>query len=131
MNPLIAEYGASALTLLATGLTIVATRYLLTLIKSKKWRDLSTRAFEEVKAAFLEVGNTYVKAIKDAGSDGVWTDVEKAEAKRKAIAIAKANIGKKGIKALARVFDVEDWIGNKLEAFVSEDKRLGKPEAGA
>jgi hypothetical protein len=54
----------------------------------------------------------------------VLTNAEKAEAKRMAIKIAKANFGAKGLARLARAFgmDMDGWIGNKIEAVIAGNK---------
>lgn len=122
MHELIANYGLAALAVIASGLGLLMSKYVLVAIESKKVRDYVSRAYEEAKAAFLEVGETYVKALKDANEDGKLTEGEKAEAKKRAIAIAKSNLGKKGLQRLARIFDVDSWLANKIEAFVGESK---------
>ncbi len=127
MYELIAEHGAMALALIVSGLSILITRYLLVLIESKRIRDLVGRLWEETKAAVFEVGQTYVDALKEANRDGKLTAIEKREAKQRAIAIAKSNLGTKGLKALARIFDVDDWVANKVEAIVGESKSVNPP----
>lgn len=84
------------------------------------------RATEEVKDAVLEVEQTYVKALKAANADGKLTDEEKKAAMDKAIAIAKSNIGMKGLKRLARVVGIDavtSWLETKAEATVATIKK--------
>ena len=122
MYTLIADYGAQAVALVLTGLGLVLTKLVLVKIESAWLHDVITRAWMEVRSAVLEVGQTYVDAIKEGRADGKLTDFEKGEAKAKAIAIAKSNIGKKGLKRLAKIFDVEEWIANKIETVVRDSK---------
>ena len=130
MYSLIAEYGSTAISLLFTALAAVVANKLLALIESKTIREHVARLATEVFSAVREVGDGYVADIKRYSDDGKLTKEEKAMAKATAIRIAKANFGSKGIKRLARIFDVEEWLGNKVEAFVGDEKRLGKPRAG-
>lgn len=136
MYNLIMEYGLWALAFLIAMLSWLSVK-LIALIESKTLRDIASRLFDETMAAVREVGAGYIEHLKLGNADGKLTAEDKRLAKRKAIAIAKANLGKAGIKRLARVFDVEDWIGNKIEAILGEDKlpeakavRLGKLQLG-
>ena len=126
-HELIAQYGLTALTWLLAGLTTVAMKYGISKIDSDRIRGYTERLFAEVKAAVFEVGQTYVEALKEGREDGKLTELEKREAKKRAIAIAKSNLGTKGAKALARVLDVDEWIGNKVEAVLGGEKAAKKP----
>jgi len=86
------------------------------------------------------VFQTYVETLnagKDPSSPGgtSLTADEKAEAKRRAVAIFKANFGKKGLARLAKIFgvDIERWIGSKVESAVNvlkvEGSAAGKSAA--
>lgn len=91
-----------------------------------------TRAWAEVQAAVLEVKQVYVDVIRAGSADGQLTSAEKADAKAKAIATAKANIGVKGVARLARIVGldgVEKWLTNKVEAAVSLTKIAAAKEA--
>ena len=127
MYDLIIEYGIVALGLILSGLGWLAIRFLLVLIDQMQIREYAGRLLAETFAAVREVGQTYVAALREANLDGKITAFEAAEAKKRAIAIAKSNLGKKGVMRLAKVFDVDDWVGTQIEAIVGEDNRLGKP----
>lgn len=122
MYELIATYGMLALGLLLTGGTTLLVRFVLVLIESKLIREYVARAWDETKAAVLLVGQTYTDEIKAGRADGKLTSEEKAIAKRRAIEAAKKNIGMEGLKRLARIFDVDDWLGDKVEAVVAATK---------
>jgi hypothetical protein len=79
------------------------------------------RALAEVGDAVLAVSQTYVDALKAANADGKLTDQEKAEAKAKALALIKQNLGPVGLRKLAKIIgvDVDGWLGTKLEAAVA------------
>lgn len=82
------------------------------------------RALTEVGDAVLDTAKTYVEAIKKAAADGTLTAEEKAEAKARAIATAKANIGPAGLKRLANILGLDlagldKWLGTKVEAAVA------------
>lgn len=126
MNELIADYGLTVIGLVFMGLGIVATKFLYGKDKDSKRNGYIRNALIETEAAVEEVFQVYVREAKKGRADGSWTEEEKALAKAKALDIAKSNIGTKGLKRLAKVFDVEHWIGNKIEAFVGEKKRLGE-----
>ena len=126
MYSLIAEYGDKAIAYVLAALLALLVNKLLALIEGKTIRELAGRFASEAFAAVREVGDGYVADLKHYNDDGKLTDDEKKQAKATAIRIAKANFGPKGIKRLARVFDIEKWIGNKIEAFVGDEKRLGK-----
>ena len=128
IHGLIAEYGMAALGFPVAALTAGLTRYVFVLISSKIIGDAIARLWHETRMAVLEVGQTYTDALKEASADGKLTGAEKYEAKAKAIAIAKSNFGKKGLLRLSRVLDVDEWLGNKVEAFVREEQTK-KPKA--
>src|SRR5690606_7267735 len=94
-------------------------------------RGVLERAWQEVKAAVAEVAQVYADALKAANKDGKLTDREKAEAKNLAIEVAKSNLGKKGLAALARILGagdaVEKWLGNKVEAAVKSMQPVTAP----
>lgn len=103
----------------AVGVAIAA--FVLGKIGEGKAKEIVARALNELGAAVLEVKQTFVDSIKAASADGTLTPAEKAEAKARAIAIAKSNLGSKGLARLAKIIgvDVEGWLSNKLEAIVA------------
>lgn len=124
MYDLIATYGIDALTWVLLALSALLLRWVFPLVQNAWANGVLNRAWTEVKAAVLEVGQTYVDALKEGKADGKLTEDEKSLAKSKAIAVAKSNIGKKGLKALARIVgvDVEKWLGSKVESAVAVAK---------
>lgn len=125
MYELIAEYGMVAVALMLAVLTWVAMR-LVALIKVKMIRELATRGWDAARAGVSAVAQVYVDELKAAREDGKLTADEKKAAKAKAIAFAKSYLGTKGLKEAAKFFDIDDWLGAKIEAVLGEDKRLGK-----
>ncbi|MCP4448268.1 MAG: hypothetical protein GY811_23455 [Myxococcales bacterium] len=119
---LIIEYGPAAAIVILSALGGALTRYVFVSIESKIVSETLGRLWDEVRAAVLEVSQTYTDALREANEDGKLTEAEKRVAKEKAIAIAKSNIGKKGLRRLARVLDVNKWIGGKIEAFIGDKK---------
>jgi hypothetical protein len=118
-----AEYGIQVLTWILIAIAMIASRYLLPHIKNVWVVGTINRFGFEIRAAVLAVAQGYVNDIKKAREDGKLTDEEKAEAKRRAIAMAKSYIGPKGLKILARVLgldNVTDWIADKIEAEVAQ-----------
>lgn len=126
MYDLIINYGPYAATLILGGISWLLSHFILVLIHSTKLRSLAGRAWDEIQAAVLEVEQTYIAALKEGREDdGKLSAAEKAEAKSRALSIAKENIGAKGLHRLARILGVEDldkWIGGKIEAVVHETK---------
>ena len=87
---------------------------------------------QELRAVATETYATYVKALKEAGDDGVWTDVEKAKAKQMAIDKFKENWGVTGIKRMTKILgiggSVDSWLGTQVEATLADIKKAnGKP----
>lgn len=108
-------------------------RYLLPLLHNSFAAGILGRAKDEVMAAVHEVDATYTAAIKEANADGVLTDAEKKAAKDKAIAVAKANLGTKGLAALARIVGVEgvaSWLSSWTERALTS-KRIAETHADA
>ncbi len=88
-------------------------------------RAIVLRALQEVGAAVFEVAQTFVSNLKLAAVDGKLTKNEVGEAKRRALELAKSNIGVKGLKRLAKVLGIEDieaWLGNKIESSIASAK---------
>lgn len=88
------------------------------------------RALVEVQAAVAAVGQAYVDALKDANEDGEITADEAKEARARAVAIAKTNLGPAGVHRLVRALgidakDVDTWLGTHVEAAVrAEDSAV-------
>ncbi len=119
----IAEYGPRVAAWVFAALSTLLSTYVWVLIRAGYAREALQRAWVEVQGAVLEVTQTYSSAIKAASIDGL-TDAEKATAKAQAIAIAKENLGKKGLSRLARVIgvDVDQWLASKTEQAVALTK---------
>lgn len=95
--------------------------------------EIVGRALREIGDAVREVYQTYVEALKEADRDGKLTTDEKVTAKRMAVAIAKSNIGKKGLARLLRVLGVDaldEWIGSKVESAIVGEKVVGSAAKG-
>lgn len=92
-------------------------------IKKEKLKLIIGRALHEIGDAVLEITQTYVEALKKANPDGLTAD-EKKEAKARAIAKAKENLGTVGLARLARVLaadgaGLDAWLATKVEAAVN------------
>lgn len=130
-------HGDSAIMWVGTFVATLIATYVIALIHSERVRKYVGRAWVEVRAAVSEVYQTYVSALKEGAADGKLTDDEKAEAKRRAIAIAKGNIGKKGLDRLMRILGLpsaadglDGWLGTHVEAAVDLAKKEGKAAEG-
>lgn len=121
METLIADYGGEAISLIVLALTFLLGKFFADK-KGSAWYGVAERALFEVEASVREVHQTYAAEAKRGRADGKWTDEEKAEAKSRAIDIAKSNLGPKGLKKLAKIADVDTWLGNKVEATVHKLK---------
>lgn len=125
-------HGDDAITWVAVALAALVAKYVIAKIDNETVRKYVGRAWTEVKSAVAEVYQTYVAELKAASADGKLTDEEKAEAKKKAIALAKSNIGKKGLARLVRILGIDaldDWLGTQVEAAVDLSKKEGKAAA--
>lgn len=135
MYEFIAEQGYAVLSWVLAIVGTLLTRYVWRRIGNDYARGVVSRAYEEVRSAVLEVAQTYTSELKAGRADGRLTESEKTEAKQRAIARAKSNIGRKGLERLARVLDlesVEGWLANRTEAAVAQYKHpelvLGNPQ---
>jgi len=133
MIELFAEYGMRALVFVATVLGGFLTRYVWVLIKNATARAILERGYGETRDAVLEVAQTYVDELRKGREDGSLTPEEKANALAKAVAAAKANLGRKGLARLGRVLgvDVDSWLQSKVEATVKAIKLADAPPAAA
>ena len=136
MFDLIAQYGEKIGAAFVALAGILGTRYLWGKITTDWARGIAQRAYNEVVDAVLEVWQTYVSEIVKDRADGVLTDAEKAEAKQRALDIAKSNLGPKGLARLARALgfgsltgtdtaQTSSWIGSKVETAVASLKNAG------
>jgi len=132
MEQLYAEYGPALLTLVIAALGAVLTRLVHGKVKSNLASGMILRAIDEVWAAVREISQTYVKKIKEGElSDGRLTDDEKKEAMEYALAVAKANIGTKGLRRLARVLglgNLDSWLTTQAESAVVALKASTPPK---
>ena len=128
-------HGDHVVAWVVAALAAFAIKYVLGRIGSERVRSYVERAAREVFNAVEEVWQTYVSALKEANSDGKLTREEKFGARSKAIAIAKANLGKKGLARLVRILgidpsDLDGWLGTKVESSVNALKLAGKAAGG-
>jgi hypothetical protein len=141
MWELLATNGEQAVRWGLAALGMVLARLVWVRISNDWARHALGRAYDEVTAAVLEVWQTYVSEIKRAKVDGLLTDAEKREARRRAVAVAKDNLGTKGLKRLANALGVsrffgeadakvERWLESKTEAVVAGLKATGVMKNG-
>lgn len=137
----LATNGEKAVAWGLAALGMVLARLVWVRISSDWARQAVARAYDEVTGAVLEVWQTYVSELKRAKVDGLLTDAEKREARRRAVAVAKENIGAKGLKRLANALGVsrffgeadakvDRWIESKTEAVVAGLKATGVMKNG-
>lgn len=121
MADLFATYGPDALVWAFAALGALLTKFVFNKMRTGYLADVAQRAWLEVQGAVLEVAQTYSNGIKDGSADGTLTEAERAQAKANAIAIAKANIGPKGLARLGRVLgvNVDSWLASKTEQAVA------------
>lgn len=120
---LIANHGTTALAWVLTLLGGLLAKYVYHRISNSYARGVIERAWTEVRTAVMEVAQAYVGSLKKGRADGKLTSEEKGNAQILAFETAKRNIGKKGLRRLARVLgldSVDDWLKNKIEATVHE-----------
>lgn len=123
-----------ASSLLLTCLTAVIpwiTYHLLGLISNAKVKDIITRALQEIGAAVLAVGQTFVSSCKAASADGKLTEDEAKKALSLAINQAKTNMGPL-LNSLVKVLlgvDVDAWIASKAETALASFKTLSSAKA--
>ena len=123
--------GDSVIAWAAVLLAGLVAKYIIGKIGNDTVRKYVGRAWTEVQAAVAEVYQTYVEALKEGNKDGKLTAREAAEAKARAMRIAKSNIGQKGLERLMRILglsssgEVESWLGNKIESAIDTSKKVG------
>lgn len=129
MESIFATYGPDVVAWVLAALGAVIT-WLVARLGASAWAaSVIQRAWVEVQGAVAEVSQTYADAIKAARADGSLTDMERAAAKAQAIAIAKENLGEKGLRRLGRVLgvDVDRWLASKTEQAVKVMKGAAPP----
>lgn len=94
-------------------------------VKSTWVQSMLARLIHEADAAVREVAQTYTDELVKASIDGSLTDEEKREARRRAVATLKANLGTKGWHRLMRILGIEDeerYAVTQVEAAVNRAK---------
>ena len=126
MTQIYIEYGPLVVVAVLGAIAWLYYKFLADKIKSTRIAQMVLSFGQELRAVITEVNATYVKALKEAGEDGVWTDEEKAIAKQKAIDKLKENWGVAGIKRLTKILgiggSIDSWLGTQLEATLSDMK---------
>ena len=105
--------GGALLALLLTALTYGAKKAA-DKIKNDYASGLMLRMGDAVQHAVLAVKQEYVDQLKDQNGDGKIDRAEAAYAKDLAMQKAKAYLGKKGLKELAKVLGAESLVGDLL-----------------
>lgn len=122
-NTILVDIGGQIIPWAVTGLIALLGKFVYSKMKNDYWKGVAERATTEVLHAAVEVHQTYVAAIKKGREDGKLTAEEQAEAKRRAIETAKANLGIKGLAGLAKVVGgaeaADKWLGTRVESTVS------------
>lgn len=127
MTDTYATYGPDVVAWVLAALGTAGT-FLLGLMGVARWsalvRGVIQRAWVEVQGAVLEINQTYVSELRKAREDGELTEAEKLTARTRAVEVAKANLGKKGLARLARVVGInpDEWIASKVEQAVAKTK---------
>lgn len=122
-NPMVVNAVALVLVTVLTGLAALVGKWVNERTKNAQAAAITERVLLEVTAAVAQVGQCYVDELKAANEDGVITPSEAAEARAKAVTIAKANLGPAGVQRLVRALgidalDVDRWLGTHVEAAV-------------
>lgn len=122
-DPMVTQALALVLVTVLTGLAAMAGNWLRKRTGNEQAAAVTERALLEVSGAVAEVGQCYVDELRKADADGIITADEAKEARRKAVAIAKANLGPAGVQRLVRALgidaaDVDRWLGTHVEAAV-------------
>ena len=117
MYDIIASHGMTvatyALIALAAGLGWIVKQ----IVSDVRVRTFLAKLGLHVKAACLEVAQTYTDEIRKASADGTLTDEEKAAAKALAMSKLRARLGWKGLLEVAKVLGIGGffgWLGAKI-----------------
>ncbi len=100
---------------------LLLSKFVWSAISHKTGREILQRTWNEVADAVMETWQTYTSELKRARADGLLTEAEKREAKRRAVETAKSNIGVKGLKRLANVLGFSSFFGEaneKVDAWI-------------
>ena len=121
MLHLIAEHGEAIVSLVVTVLGTIMSRFFWSKLKGDRARNVLQRAYAEVMDAVLLVSQTYVSEIKRHSADGVLTEDERHEARRRAVETVLKNLGETGVARLGRVLGLRptEWIEQKTEATIA------------
>lgn len=136
MLEFVATNGEKVVPWLLGVLGLVLSRWVWVHITHKWAKETLQRAWSEVTDAVMETWQTYTSELKRARADGLLTEAEKLEAKRRAVATAKSNLGVKGLKRLGNVLGfssffgeagekVEAWLESKAEVALAGLKATG------
>jgi len=122
--PTVLSWGDKVLSWVLALLGTLLSTYVIRKYLSGSVRDILSRALAEVVDAVMEVKQTYADGLKAGAEDGKLTREEAAEAKARALAVVKSNVGAKGLARLARVIgvDVDRWLGTKVESTLANIK---------
>jgi hypothetical protein len=136
MFTFLADYGDKLAAALVALLGLLGSRFLWGRLAAGTARLVVQRAYAEVVDAVLEVWQTYVSDLRKSRADGVLTAEERATAKARALAVARQNLGAKGLTRLARALGFGSllgidndattaWLGTKVETAVASLKSAG------
>lgn len=97
-----------------------------TKVKNEKLQALLLRVDDAASTAVLSVGQTYADALTRAAADGKITKGEADEAKRRAVAEAKRQLGPEGweqwCKLMGNESKAEDGLSARIEAALKKVK---------
>ena len=119
-DPLVLQAAVALLVALFAALTTMLTAWVRNKVKSEKRAAWIGRALQELSAAVATLAKTVVADLK-AANGGKLTRDQADDVKRKAIELAKANLGPVALDAGADLLGVplenmDRWFGTHLEA---------------
>ena len=125
MDSEILQWVATTLGAVLTGALLLLSRWVASKTSVSLLQDAATRLGLACRTAVAEVQQTYVDALKEASADGKLTAEERKAAKDKALVTAKALLGVKGLRLLAKAFGLvngglESMLASSIEATVAE-----------
>lgn len=134
-----ADYGPTILGWLFTVVLLpLLARAVNSWTKNQMVRGVLERLGVAVRAAVLEIGQTYADDAKKGQADGKWTAEEQKRARDMAIEAARDYLGPKGIRELVKVLGIDPsfvdrLLGKHVEAEVKALKvaTTGKTPASA
>jgi hypothetical protein len=115
----------SLLVALLAWLTTWVTSLIRAKVKNTYLEGVLVRTNDAVLTAVKMVAQTYVDEVRKAAADGALTDAEKAAAKQKAVAAAKAYLGPQGLDSLVKILGLDGgsldaYLAGKIEAAVAD-----------